>query len=66
MIIQLNGMQETIPENLNIAGLIEFIKEGDPHLIVEVNGRYIYPKNYAACLVKDNDIIEFINPNLGG
>ncbi len=41
MIIQLNGMQETIPENLNIAGLIEFIKEGDPHLIVEVNGRYI-------------------------
>ncbi len=66
MIIQLNGLQETIPENLNIAQLIEFIKEGDPHLIVEVNGQYIYPKNYTACQVKDNDIIEFINPNLGG
>ena len=66
MIIQLNGMQETIPENLTIDQLIEFIKEGDPHLIVEVNGRYIYPKNYTTCQVKDNDIIEFINPNLGG
>lgn len=66
MLIQLNGMQETIPENLNIAQLIEFIKEGDPHLIVEVNNRYIYPKNYTTCQVNANDTIEFINPNLGG
>jgi len=33
---------------------------------VEQNGRYIYPKNYDTCMVMENDMIEFINPNLGG
>ncbi len=66
MIIQLNGLKETIPQGLNISKLIKFFDEGDPHLIVEQNSRYIYPKNYDTCMVMENDMIEFINPNLGG
>jgi thiamine biosynthesis protein ThiS len=66
MNIQFNGLKETIPEGLNINELIKFFGEGDPHVIVEQNGRYIYPKNYDTCMVMENDMIEFINPNLGG
>ena len=66
MNIQFNGLKETIPEGLNISNLIKFFGEGDPHVIVEQNGRYIYPKNYDTCMVMENDMIEFINPNLGG
>jgi len=66
MNIQFNGLKETIPEGLNISNLIKFFGEGDPHVIVEQNGRYIYPKNYDTCMVMENDLIEFINPNLGG
>ena len=66
MIIQLNGIRETIPDGLNIQQLIERAKEGDPDLIVEQNGIYIYPKAYDTTPVLPNAVIEFINPNLGG
>lgn len=66
MIIQLNGIMETVPDNLSIADLIAWAKEGDPDLIVEQNGVYIYPKDYARTMVDENARIEFINPNLGG
>lgn len=64
--ITLNGFQETVPEKITIAGLIERFKEGDWHLIVEHNGRFVYPENYATTIVVDGDRIECINPNFGG
>ena len=66
MFIQLNGFKETISDNLSIKDLIELFEEGDPDLIVELNGRYIAPKDYGTKMVIENSIIEFINPNLGG
>jgi len=66
MIIKLNGIKEIIPEEMTIKALIEWAKEGDPHLIVEQNGKYIYPSAYDDHTVFENDTIEFINPNLGG
>jgi thiamine biosynthesis protein ThiS len=66
MIIQLNGIEEIISEEMTIKALIEWAKEGDPHLIVEQNGKYIYPSSYDSQPVLENDTIEFINPNLGG
>ena len=66
MKIELNGLGETIPENINIDALIDLFKEGDPDLIVEVNGKYIFPRNYKITTIMENDTIEFINPNLGG
>ncbi|MCP4670249.1 MAG: sulfur carrier protein ThiS [Desulfobacula sp.] len=66
MKIELNGLEETIPENISIDALIDLFKEGDPDLIVEVNGKYIFPKNYKTAMIMENDTIEFINPNLGG
>ena len=66
MEIELNGLKEIIPENISIIDLIDLFKEGDPDLIVEVNNRYIFPKNYKTTMIMENDVIEFINPNLGG
>ncbi len=51
---------------MTIKALIQWAKEGDPHLIVEQNGKYIYPSAYDSQFVFENDTIEFINPNLGG
>jgi thiamine biosynthesis protein ThiS len=66
MIIQLNGIKETIDNNLTIYDLIKLFKEGDPDLIVEMNNKYIPSKNFATTYIIENSIIEFINPNLGG
>ena len=64
--IDVNGFKEKVPSGLTIAELIERFEEGDTHLIVEHNGRFVYPKDYSSVIVKEGDRIEFINPNFGG
>ena len=64
--IILNGLREEVPKGLTISELVAYFKEGDPDLIVEVNGVYIYPEKFDDTPVVNNDSIEFINPNLGG
>ena len=64
--ITVNGLKEKIPEQSTIAVLIGFFNEDDAHLIVEHNGQFVYPQNYATTVVTAGDKIEFLNPNFGG
>ncbi len=64
--IEVNGLIEQVEQGLTVSELIDHFKEGDFDLIVEINGRYIYPKAYRDTWIIDGDSIEFINPNLGG
>jgi len=64
--IIVNGFKEEVTENSTISQLITRFKEDDAHLIVEHNGRFVYPQKYAMTKVVEGDRIEFINPNFGG
>ncbi|MBW1787937.1 MAG: sulfur carrier protein ThiS [Deltaproteobacteria bacterium] len=64
--VVINGETEKVPGALSITGLIRHYKEDDGHLIVEHNGRFVYPRNYETTPVEDGDVLEFINPNFGG
>ena len=64
--IVVNGFIENIPQDFTISRLIEHCREGDFHLIVEHNGRFVFPQQYSVTRLNDGDRIEFINPNLGG
>ena len=66
MIVEINGLAVDIPENTTIKDLISLEKEGDPDLIVEHNGIFVYPRTYHEHKLFPGDKIEFINPNLGG
>ena len=46
--------------------LIKQLGEEDAHLIVEKNGRFVYPRDYGSTSLAEGDRIEFINPNFGG
>jgi len=59
-------MVEQVPEGATLAFLIEHFQEKDPSLIVEHNGRFIFPKQYSTTTVSPNDRVEFINPDFGG
>jgi len=61
-----NGFTEKIPEHVSISFLIAHFKEGDTDLIVEHNGRFVYPHDYERIILSEGDRIEFINPNFGG
>lgn len=62
----LNGCEEVVPEGSTIMYLLEMLNENDQHLIVEHNDFFIPPSQYADRTVAAGDVVEFINPNLGG
>ncbi len=64
--IIVNGFKEKVPGNFTMSQMIEHMRERDVHLIVELNGRFLYPQKYHVTRVENGDIIEFINPNFGG
>jgi thiamine biosynthesis protein ThiS len=64
--IVVNGLVEAVPEGSNLTDLIALFNEDDVHLIVELNGRFIYPEDYNHQRVKEGDGLEFIHPNIGG
>jgi thiamine biosynthesis protein ThiS len=64
--IRINDLPEQVPAGSNLETLIQQFDERDPDLIVELNGRFIYPGDYAAIIVNAGDEIEFMNPNFGG
>ena len=64
--IIVNGDRERVPPGSTISGLIERFEEGDTHLIVQRNGRCVYPQEYAGTVVAPGDRIEFIHPAFGG
>ena len=64
--IMVNGFKETVPANATISDLIRFFKENDVHLIVELNGQFIFSEDYSTTPVTAGDRIEFINPAFGG
>lgn len=64
--IVVNGFPEDVPEGSSVASLIKLFNEYDKDLIVEHNGRFIYPQQYETAVISEGDRLEFINPNLGG
>jgi len=64
--ITVNGLKEEVPENATLAFLIQHFEEMDPALIVELNGRFVYPREYEAIRVSPGDRVEFIHPDFGG
>jgi sulfur carrier protein len=64
--ITVNDRSEQVPAHCRISDLIRRFGEDDPHLIVELNGRFVYPRDYDSKTVAKNDRLEFINPNFGG
>lgn len=64
--IRINDLPEQVPAGSNLETLIQQFDERDPDLIVELNGRFIYPRDYATTIVNAGDEIEFMNPNFGG
>ncbi|WP_028321051.1 sulfur carrier protein ThiS [Desulfatiglans anilini] len=64
--ITVDGTARTLPGVLTIRELIEQCNKKDPHLIVERNGAFVYPQDYAHVRVEDGDRIELIIPDFGG
>ncbi len=62
-----NGFPEEVEGCiLTIQDLLDRTEEDDPAVIVEVNGRFVYRKDFKDLTIKDGDTVEFIHPSFGG
>ena len=64
--ITVNGFPEEVSPSATISDLIVRFQEMDRDLIVEHNGRFVFPQDYASTRVALDDRVEFIHPNFGG
>ena len=64
--IVLNGLKTRIAPNISIEQLLRLMYEGDLQIIVECNGKFIFPQKYSSTFIHDGDNIELINPDFGG
>jgi thiamine biosynthesis protein ThiS len=66
MQITVNGIKQEVPEKASIFELIDYCNEREVHLVVEHNGKFVYPNQYETIVVKEGDTLEFIHPDFGG
>ena len=66
MWVFINGFKESIPEKTSIAEVIKANQEFEIHMIVELNHRFVYQKDFECTLLKEGDLLELIHPAFGG
>jgi sulfur carrier protein len=62
-----NGFTEEFDgSNVTIRDILNITNEDDPGVIVEVNGRFVYRKDFITTIIMEGDRVEFIHPSFGG
>jgi thiamine biosynthesis protein ThiS len=62
-----NGFSEEFAGGeITVQELLDRTEEDDPAVIVEINGRFVYRKDFKIVTIKDGDRVEFIHPSFGG
>lgn len=62
-----NGFPEELEVcELSIRDLLDRAAEHDPAVIVELNGRFVYRKDFESVKIREGNRVEFIHPSFGG
>lgn len=64
--IIVDGFEETVPEGTTLARVIEIHQAQHKDLMAEVNGKFVYPKDYQATVLKQGDRVELVHLAFGG
>ncbi len=62
-----NGFPEEIAGcGLTVQELLDRAQEDDPAVIVEINGRFVFRRDFKTRSIAEGDRVEFIHPSFGG
>ncbi len=64
--ITINGFKENVPKDFSIKELILKYDEMESAMMVERNGKFVYPQDYEKIVPEAGDVLEFIHPDFGG
>jgi sulfur carrier protein len=66
MTIQVNGSARPVPASLTVRGLLDELGFGLKPVVVELNGRALFPREHAETALKESDVIEIVQITAGG
>jgi len=64
--VTINGFKERVKKGSSITELILRYDEMESAMMVERNGKFVYPQDYDTILPEAEDVLEFIHPDFGG
>jgi thiamine biosynthesis protein ThiS len=62
----LNGAPHELPAPLPIRGLLDHLGLGEKPVVVELNLRAVFPREYPTTIVNDGDCVEIVQITAGG
>ena len=66
MTIQLNGKEHTLDAHISIQTLLQSIGLGNKPVVVELNKKALFPREYENSTLKNGDRVEVITIAAGG
>ena len=66
MELMVDGFADRVPAGTSLAQLIERHRAQHKDLVVELDGRFVYPGEYATTFPPPGARVEFIHPAFGG
>ena len=64
--ITLDGLAEQVPSGLNLAQLVDLQNAHHAELIVELDGRFVHPRDYESTILSPGVRVELLLPAFGG
>lgn len=64
--ISVDGFPDQVPAGTTLAQLIERHQAQHKDLIVELDGRFVFPRDYASTRLAPGSRVELIHPAFGG
>lgn len=64
--IILDGLPEEVPLGLSVAQLVDIKSAHHLELIVELDGRFVHPRNYESTILTSGVRVELLLPAFGG
>jgi thiamine biosynthesis protein ThiS len=64
--IKVDGLSRQVPDRSTVSEVLGILGEPETYHLVEVNGQYIHPRDYATTRLQEGDRLEIIYPAFGG
>jgi sulfur carrier protein len=66
MTLQLNGRPHELPAPLSIQGLLDHLGFGKKPVVVELNLRALFPREFEGTMLSEGDRVEIVQITAGG
>lgn len=66
MILRINSEEHTTPDGLSLSGVLAHLGLSGKPVVVELNQRAIFPREYNEVMIAENDSLEIITIAAGG